>query len=139
MSLPQISALNEQLLAHRREYEGATPKQRFAVVLDRINNRAIYESELVTHVSAVEAHARALVANDGAKSNDDTRRNYKKYTKREATGLVTHYLKLRGTTPQAELGEELWELFRAAEKARSLLVHECTYIDVQACDIGRNA
>lgn len=129
MALPQITALNEDLLNLRRIYEAATPKQRFSIVLQRINNPATYANELVTRVSGVEAYARCLLAHSQAKNKSELSEQYKKHAKSEATVLVTKFLKSRRVVPSTEFGEELWELFRAAEKARNLLVHECTYLD----------
>jgi hypothetical protein len=131
MLSPQLLAVSEELLKLRRAYEGATPRQRFAVALDRINNPADYPNVLVTRVSAVEAFARSLLANHGAGSRADVLAEHQRHSRKEATGLVEAYVKLHATTPKQVFGEELWEIFRLAVSARNLLVHECTYMDPQ--------
>ena len=131
MPSPQALAVANELLKLRRLYEGATPRQRFAVALARINNPAHYPNALVTHVSAVEAFARSLLANHGASSQAEVLAKHKRLSRQEATTLVEAYAKLHATTPKQVFGEDIWEIFRVAVSARNLLVHECTYLDAQ--------
>jgi len=131
MRLPHLLAQNAELEDLRRLYEAATPRQRFSVAIDRINNPSAYPNDLVTRVSAVEAFARSLLANYGAKSKAEILAKYRKYSRQEATGLVEAYVKLYATTPTTLFGEELWETFRLAVRARNLVVHECTFLDAQ--------
>lgn len=131
MPPPHVHAQIAELEKLRMLYEGATPRQRFKVALDRINNPAADANDLVTRVSAVEAFARSLIANFGARDKAEVLAKYRRLSKREATDLVTAYAKLRDTTPKELFGEELWEFFRVAVSARNLLVHECTYLDAQ--------
>ena len=112
-------------------YEGATPRQRWSVALQRINNPSADPNELVTRVSAVEAFARSLLANSGTSSRDDVLIKHRRLSKRDAPSLVEAYVKLHATTPKDAFGEEIWETFRVAVSARNLLVHECTYLDAQ--------
>lgn len=100
-----------------------------SVIRQRIDNPTTYANELVTSVSGVEAYARCLLAHSEAKSKAELAERYRKLAKSEATVLVGKFLKIRGLTPVNEFGEEMWETFRAAERARNLLVHECTYLD----------
>jgi hypothetical protein len=112
-------------------YEGATPRQRFSVAPQRINHPAAYPNELVTRVSAVEAFARSLLANFGARSREEVLTQHRRLASRDATSLVEAYAKLNATTAKALFGEELWGIFRLAVNARNLLVHECTYLDAE--------
>ena len=131
MPPPHVLAQAAELEELRRLYEGATPRQRFSVALDRINNPTDYPNELVTRVSAVEAFARSLVANFGARNRSEVLTKHRKISRQETTGLVQAYTKLHATTPRELFGEELWETFRLAVSARNLVVHECTYLDAQ--------
>jgi hypothetical protein len=131
MPLPHVLAQIAELENLRRLYEGATPRQRFSVALNRINDPAAYPNDLVTRVSAVEAFARSLLANHGARSKAEVHAKHRKFAKREATGLVEEYVRLHAATPKSLFGEELWEFFRLAVNARNLLVHECTFLDAQ--------
>lgn len=131
MPLPHVLAQVAELEKLRRLYEGATPRERFSVALNRINNPAAYPNELVTRVSAVEAFARSLLANFGARNKAEVLTKYRKLLKREATGLVEAYARLHAASPRELFGEELWEVFRLAVSARNLLVHECTYLDTE--------
>lgn len=131
MAPPQVLAQAAELQKLRLAYEGATPRQRFTVALQRINNPAAYPNDLVTRVSAVEAFARSLLANSGASNREEVLAKHRKLAKREATSLVEAYAKLHRTSPKSVFGEELWETFRLAVAARNLLVHECTYLDAQ--------
>ncbi len=131
MPPPQVLAQVAELQKLRVAYEGATPRQRLSVAVQRINNPSAYPNELVTLVSAVEAFARSLLANHGSPRKEEVLAKHRKLAKREATSLVEAYVKLHGTTPKSVFGEELWEIFRVAVAARNLLVHECTYLDAQ--------
>lgn len=126
-----VLALASEIEALRELYTVATPSQRWSVVLQRINNPASYPNELVTRVSAIEAFARSLVANFNSPNKEAILAKHRKLAKRDATSLVDAYTKLRATSPKELFGEELWEVFRVAVSARNLLVHECTYLDVQ--------
>ncbi len=131
MPLSQVLVQTAELENLRRLYEGATPRQRLAVALDRINFPASYPNDLVTRVSAVEAFARSLIANFGAQSRAEVLATHRRFQRREATGLVEAYAKLHATTAKGIFGEELWQTFRLAVSARNLLVHECTYLDAE--------
>jgi hypothetical protein len=71
------------------------------------------------------------MANFGARSKAEVLTKHRRFSKKEATGLVEAYARLHATTPKELFGEELWEFFRLAVSARNLLVHECTFLDAQ--------
>ena len=129
MTFPYIIAIADELKELRKAYEGAHPKQRRSVALKRINDPSAYPNDLVTRVSAIEAYARSLLANAGAKNNEEVLKRYKRYARNEATSLVEGYLKCHAIKPRDYFGPEIWELFRVAVDARNILVHECTYLD----------
>lgn len=131
MAPPHVLAQAAELQKLRVDYEGATPRQRLSVAMQRINNPDSYPNDLVTRVSAVEAFARSLLANFGISNREELLAKHRRLAKREAHNLVEAYVKLHKTTPAVVFGEELWETFRVAVAARNLLVHECTYLDAQ--------
>ena len=131
MPPPEVLALISELQRLREAFAGATPRQRFLVGLDRVNNPDAYPNDLVTRVSAIEAFARSLVANSHVGSRTEVIVKHRRLEKREAHHLVAAYLKLHCLEPRNHFGEQVWETFRAAVGARNLLVHECTYLDAQ--------
>jgi hypothetical protein len=103
MPPPQVLAQANELQKLRLAYEGATPRQRLSVALQRINNPDAYPNELVTRVSAVEAYARSLISNFGATNRDEVLAMHRKLSKREATSLVEAYTKLHKTHPKSSI------------------------------------
>jgi hypothetical protein len=132
MTLPHLLAQVKELEKLRISYERATPRQRFKVALDRINNPDHYPNDLVTRVSAVEALARSLLAHSLESNRDDIQARHRSLGKLDAPNLIARYAKVLGTTPAELFGIEDWELFRIAVAARNLLAHECTYLDAQS-------
>ena len=122
---PHLVAELESL---RDQYICATPRQRFGVALQRINDPPAIPNQLVTNVSAVEAFARSLVAHLESHTREELRSAHQRIKKREAHNLVADYLKSKQLKPDEHFGEELWAGFRLAVGYRNLLVHECTYI-----------
>jgi hypothetical protein len=131
VALPHLHRLSEELQKLRISYEGASPRQRLSVAVQRINNPEAYPNDLVTRVSAVEAFARSLLASFGAASREEVLVKHRRLAKREAPVLVEAYARCHATSAKTVFGEELWETFRLAVNARDLLVHECTYLDAE--------
>lgn len=132
-AMPELAA---RLLRLREQYVTATPRQRLAKARQRILNVHAYPNQLVTHVSAVEGVARALLMHERAKAKVELRAIYGKYKNREAHTLVAEYLAAKGfPDPAASIGANEWQQFRHAVDYRNLLVHECTYLGLEKFDL----
>jgi len=132
-----------ELLDIRDKYITATPRQRFSIIRQRLEDHHFGANRVVTAVSAVEALARCLVLHRRAKSKDGIRKIYPRYRSREPKTLIEEYLNLRGIgDPTVFFGEDNWRLFRYAVDYRNLLAHECTYLGqdkfpslIDACEV----
>lgn len=132
----------DRLVRLRDSYVTANPRQRLAVVRERLDDHHFGPNRLVTSVSAVEAYARSLALRLKANSRAELRKLYPKYRNSAPTTLIATYLKSRGVVDlRAFFEEDNWELFRHAVEYRNLLVHECTYLGldvfpslIEACE-----
>jgi hypothetical protein len=118
-----------ELLAIRKNYICATPRQRLSIIRQRLEDNHFGPNRLVTAVSAVEALARTLAMNQKAQTKAELDNIYPKYKNRAPKSLVKEYLLTRGISePEAYFGEDTWSLFGYAIDFRNLLAHECTYL-----------
>jgi len=124
-------------------YLHSTPRQRYKVIWDRIDDDPYNgPNRLVTMVSAVEAYLRCLLVH--ASSPDEAGRRAKYQQIRHAkveemlAGVLAHY----EITDESEYfpGDTL-ELLGYAVEYRNMLVHDCTYLGgdkfpsmIQACE-----
>jgi hypothetical protein len=127
-AVPGIDYVAE-LATIRANYVTATPRQRLAVIRQRLDDTHFGPNRLVTAVSAVEALARSLSMHAKAKSKAELSMLYPKYRDRSPKALVREYLELNGVgDPKAFFAEDTWLLFGYAVEYRNLLAHECTYL-----------
>jgi hypothetical protein len=118
-----------ELLAIRKNYICATPRQRLSIIRQRLDDHHFGPNRLVTAVSAVEALARTLAMGQKAKTKAELDNLYPKYKNRAPKPLVKEYLLAKGISePDAYFGEDTWRLFGYAIDFRNLLAHECTYL-----------
>lgn len=131
-----------ELVSIRARYIEATPRQRLAIIRQRLEDHHFGPNRLVTVVSAVEALARSLAMHESATTKADLVAMYPRYSHRKPEGLVREYLAAKGIAdPKAFFAEDTWELFGYAVKYRNLLAHECTYLGrvkfpslIEACE-----
>jgi hypothetical protein len=131
-----------ELLSIRDAYVTATPRQRFSIIRQRLEDHHFGPNRLVTSVSAIEALARSLALNHRAGTKSRIKKLYPRYRDRAPKTLVAEYLKSRGVDDaNSFFGEDNWKLFGYAVEYRNLLVHECTYLGfdkfpslIEACE-----
>ena len=131
-----------ELAVIRAAYVSATPRQRLAIVRQRLNDHHFGPNRLVTAVSAVEALARTLAMHAACSTKAELASNYAKYSHRKPEGLIREYLASKDVSdPTAFFAEDTWQLFGYAVKYRNLLAHECTYLGmdkfpllIEACE-----
>jgi hypothetical protein len=118
-----------ELATIRATYVCATPRQRLAIIRQRLSDHHFGPNRLVTAVSAVEAFARTLAMHANFGTKDELSGNYTKYSHRKPGVLIREYLAAKGIADaKAFFGEDTWQLFGYAVKYRNLLAHECTYL-----------
>lgn len=118
-----------RLQSLRDNYITAYPRQRLAVIHQRLEDHHFGPNRLVTCVSAVEAYARSLALHQQARTRANLKKLYPKYRDRPPKALVAEYLKARGIDdPSTFFEEDTWKLFGYAVEYRNLLAHECTYL-----------
>lgn len=120
----------------RKLYVEATPRQRYGIGRDRINNPEHGPNVLVACVSAVEGLARSLAMHQDAlsrvgasKLKAELSAIYPRYKHKGPEELIEHYLKGAGLpSPLQFFGEDAWEGLHYAVEYRNVLAHECTYL-----------
>ncbi len=113
----------------RAHYVCASPRQRLAIIRQRLVDHHFGPNRLVTAVSAVEALARSLAMHGSTSSKSNLLDNYPRYSHRKPEGLIREYLGVKGIKdPKEFFGEDTWLLFSYAVKYRNLVTHECTYL-----------
>ena len=113
----------------RFNYVLATPAQRLAVAMQRIQNPDHGANLVVIHVSAIEGFARSLAMHQEASTKDELLRIYEKYRNPGPETLITKYLQNKiGADPEGFFGAADWELFGYAVQYRNAIVHEATYL-----------
>ena len=118
-----------ELARIRTTYVRCTPRQRLAIIRQRMSDHHFGPNRLVTAVSAVEALARTLAMHASFRTKDELSSNYPKYRHRKPEGLIREYLEKKGfSDPKAFFAEDTWQLFGFAMEYRNLLAHECTYL-----------
>ena len=117
----------------RDSYVTAYPRQRLAIIRQRLEDHHFGPNRLVTSVSAVEGYARSLVLRSRAKDHDALRAAYKTCRKTGPEALIKEYLNDRGVLDAyAFFSEDNWKLFHHAVAFRNVVVHECTYLGLDA-------
>ena len=119
----------------RKIYVEATPRQRYSIGRQRIQNLEHGPNVLVACVSAVEGLARSLAMHTEALSAKPTDVKsklsaiYPNYKHKAAEELIEQYLFSAGLPKPADFfGADTWERFHYAIQFRNVLAHECTYL-----------
>jgi hypothetical protein len=116
----------------RANYVSATPRQRLAVIRQRLQDHHFGPNRLVTAVSAVEALARSLAMHTEVRRKSELAAVYPRYSHRKPERLIREYLQSKGVPdPETFFAEDTWELFGYAVSYRNLLAHECTYLGLE--------
>jgi hypothetical protein len=131
-----------ELASIRARYVQASPRQRLAIIRQRLSDHHFGPNRLVTAVSAVEALARSLAMHASVGAKSELTDIYSKYSHRKPEGLIREYLEIKGVAdPKAFFAEDTWQLFGYAVRYRNLLAHECTYLGlakfpslIEACE-----
>lgn len=123
-------------------YLHSTPKQRYRIIWDRIDDDAFNgPNRLVTMVSAVEAYLRCLLVHNSSRNEDERRAKYQKVRFAKVGDMLTEVLAHYGITDEStHFQDHTLELLGYAVEYRNMLVHECTYLGgdkfpsmIQAC------
>ena len=120
----------------RRLYVEATPRQRYGMGRNLINNPKHGPNVLVACVSAVEGLARSLAMHQDALARvsaadvkSELSAIYPRYKHKGAEELIEQYLAIAGLpSPRQYFGEDTWEQLHYAVEYRNVLAHECTYL-----------
>lgn len=125
---PDIDYINE-LCSIRKAYVSSAPRQRLAIIRERLNEPTFGANRLVACVSAVEAFARSLAMHRNATCKDDLADLYRRFKDSDPKALVVEGLPdSKRSNPAALFGEDNWQLFSFAVSYRNLIVHECTML-----------
>ena len=126
----------DHLAELRKIYIEATPRQRYSIAKQRIDNLEHGPNVLVACVSAVEGLARSLAMHGKvlgkvipSEIKPELSAIYPEFKRLGAESLVAEYLSGSGLpTPAEYFGPETWQRFHYAIEYRNVLVHECTYL-----------
>jgi len=139
---PQVDYVSE-LDRIRSIYLHSTPKQRYQIIEDRIEDDQFNgPNKLVTMVSAVEAFLRCLLIHASTHNDADRSTKYLEYrhaSVKKMLPLVFNTFSI--SDPRGYLGEDTLELLEHAVDYRNMLVHDCTYLGgdkfpamIEACE-----
>ena len=118
----------------RELYVRATPRQRYRVALDRIENAALGPSLLVNVVSALEGFARTVAVHALVARGDSYETAYARLRNVGPVELIAdHVCPEYRTTPEAKFGSNAWNRLPDAVRFRNLLVHEATSLHGGTC------
>ncbi len=120
----------------RNLYVEATPRQRYRIGRDRIDNPEHGPNVLVACVSAVEGLARSLAMHQDVLSRvsasdvkNEVSAVYSRYKHKGPEELIEQFLRSAGLpSPSQYFGEDAWERMHYAIEYRNVLAHECTYL-----------
>jgi hypothetical protein len=126
----ELCEYSEQLKELREGYIRSYPRQRLAVIRQRLEELEPGPNQLLIVASAVEAFARCLVLHAASSDRDKIRDIYARHRYQGPDVLIPLCLEKYGITvePDEFFGANEWALLGIAIQYRHLLVHECTYL-----------
>lgn len=118
----------------REHYLRATPRQRYQVALQRIENASSGPSLLVNVMSALEGFTRSVAVRQRVDMGETYEQAYPKVRNVGPVDLLSeHVCPTLETTPEEAFGPEAWSALPDAVDFRNLLVHEATYLHGGTC------
>lgn len=114
----------------RKLYINGTPRQRYHVATQRIEQPELVPTELINVMSAVEGVARSIAVHALKARGVPVESAYACVKHVGPVELIRdHVCPTYQTTPDAALGSAVWSQLPEAVRWRNLLVHEATSID----------
>jgi hypothetical protein len=111
-------------------YIRGTPRQRFRIALQRIDNPELGPSLLVNVMSALEGFARAVAVHTRVTNGQPVEAAYSSLRNVGPVDLIAdHICPAYRTTPAKLFDPADWALLPDAVKFRNLLVHEATFVN----------
>jgi len=113
----------------REAYVNASPRQRYKVVLERLQYKDSGPNLLILYVSAVEGFARSVALDLKINAGVPRDRAYDRLRNIGPVPLIRDHIagKIQ-LDPEILFGKDEWELFDIAVQFRHLLVHEATFL-----------